>query len=77
MRDPAPVRVRVAEGTQLSYDDQLYAGGAELSAPAELAERWIVRGWAEPTEPRPPKAATASTRADAAAVAASRGRRTR
>ncbi len=71
------MKVRVAEGTQLSFDDQLYAGGAELEAPAAIADRWIVRGWAEPLEPRPPKPASDSTRAGVAAAAASRSRRHR
>lgn len=75
--EPASVKVRVAEGTQLSYDDRLYAGGAEIEAPAAIAERWIVRGWAEPTEPREPKPASGSSRADVAASATSRSRRSR
>lgn len=77
-REPESVKVRVAEGTQLSFDDRLHAGGAELSVPGDIAERWIVRGWAEPLEPRPPKPASGSSRADvAAATVASRSRRTR
>jgi len=30
---------------------RLYAGGAELEARAQMAERWIARSWAEPLEP--------------------------
>jgi len=48
MRAPAEVRVRVVEGTQLSYGGTTYASGASVSAPEHIAERWIFRGWAEP-----------------------------
>lgn len=76
-REPELVKVRVAEGTQLSFDDELHPGGAELSVPPHIAERWIVRGWAEPLEPGEPKPASGSTRADVEAFATSRSRRTR
>ena len=56
------VKVRVVDGTQLSYDGRMHGAGAEIEAPDEIAERWIVRGWAEPLEPREPKAAARSRR---------------
>jgi len=51
MREPPLVTVKVSSGTQLSFDGATYASGAEVQAPAHIAERWIVRGWAEPLEP--------------------------
>jgi len=51
MRAPAEVRVRVVEGTQLSYGGTTYASGASISAPEHIAQRWIVRGWAEAKKP--------------------------
>jgi hypothetical protein len=53
MRAPAEVRVRVVEGTQLSYGGTTYASGASVSAPEHIAERWIFRGWAESKETAP------------------------
>lgn len=50
MRAPAEVRVRVTEGTQLAYGGSVYGAGAGVSAPADIAERWITRGWVEPIE---------------------------
>ncbi len=50
MGEPAEVRVRVVTGTQLSYGGTTYTSGSEVSAPADIAERWITRGWAEPIE---------------------------
>ena len=66
-REPASVvTVKVATGTQLNYDGETYPSGAEVEAPADIAERWRVRGWAEPLEP-----------ASAPSKAPSRSRRTR
>jgi len=48
MREPPLVKVQVARGTQLAYDGRTYPSGAEVQAPEAIAERWIVRGWAEP-----------------------------
>ncbi len=48
MREPPLVKVQVARGTQLAYDGRTYPSGAEVQAPEGIAERWIVRGWAEP-----------------------------
>ncbi len=50
-REPALVRVKVSDGTQIAYDGDLHAAGSEVSVPEAIAERWIVRGWAEPLEP--------------------------
>ncbi len=47
-REPALVTVKVSTGTQLSFDGATYVSGAEVQAPEHIAERWIVRGWAEP-----------------------------
>ena len=49
-REPALVTVTVASGTQLSFGGSTYVSGAEVEAPEDIAERWIVRGWAEPLE---------------------------
>jgi len=54
-REPALVTVTVASGTQLSFGGSVYAAGAEIEAPEHIAERWIVRGWAEPNEPQRPR----------------------
>ncbi len=51
MREPPLVKVQVARGTQLAYDGRTYPSGAEVQAPEAIAERWVVRGWAEPLEP--------------------------
>ncbi len=76
-REPALVTVKVSTGTQLSFDGTTYVSGAEIEAPEDIAERWIVRGWAEPLEPRPPKPASGSTRADVPAAGRGRSARTR
>jgi len=55
MREPALVTVKVSRGTQLSYGGTTYVSGAEVQAPEHIAERWIVRGWAEPNEPQRPR----------------------
>ncbi len=47
-REPALVTVKVSTGTQLSFGGTTYVSGAEVHAPEHIAERWIVRGWAEP-----------------------------
>ena len=49
-REPALVRVKVSDGTQIAYDGRTYPSGAEVQAPEAIAERWITRGWAEPLE---------------------------
>lgn len=51
MREPPLVTVKVSRGTQLSFGGNTYVSGAEIEAPEDIAERWIVRGWAEPLEP--------------------------
>ncbi len=51
MREPPLVTVKVSTGTQLSYGGTTYVSGSEVQAPEHIAERWIVRGWAEPLEP--------------------------
>lgn len=48
MREPPLVKVKVSTGTQLSYGGATFPSGAEVEAPEDIAERWIVRGWAEP-----------------------------
>ena len=50
-REPALVRVKVSRGTQVAYDGKTFPSGAEVQAPEAIAERWVVRGWAEPLEP--------------------------
>jgi hypothetical protein len=54
-REPALVRVKVSDGTQVSVDGTTFPSGAEVQAPEAIAERWVVRGWAEPLEPRASK----------------------
>jgi len=49
------VTVKVATGTQIAFDGETYVSGAEVQAPEHIAERWIVRGWAEPNEPQRPR----------------------
>lgn len=77
MREPREVRVRVVTGTQVSYGGTTHLAGSEVSAPADIAERWIVRGWVEPIEAREPKTATGSTRVVDVRAATGRSRGTR
>jgi hypothetical protein len=47
-----PVRVRVADHTQVWHDGNLYRAGEELEAPPVDADSWIANGWAVELSPR-------------------------
>ena len=42
-----PVKLRVARGTQIAHEGNLYEAGKTLEAPAGQAEAWIASGIAE------------------------------
>lgn len=48
MRALAEVTVKVSDGTQLAYGGSVLKAGSEVSAPADVVERWVTRGWVEP-----------------------------
>lgn len=52
-REAALVRVKVSDGTQVSVDGKLHAAGTEVSVPEAIAERWVVRGWAQSSATTP------------------------
>jgi hypothetical protein len=42
-------RVRLAPGWQVWLGGRLRVAGDELDLPADAAEHWTARGWAQPT----------------------------
>jgi hypothetical protein len=43
---PADVTVKVAAPYQVSHDGKVYGSGETLTVPADVAEPWLLAGWA-------------------------------
>lgn len=53
--EPAPstdVTIKVAAPYQVSHDGKVYGSGETLSVPVDVAEPWLLAGWANTGKPK-------------------------